>query len=94
MDSAAAASLKSAGDARPPAIAKSAMMKPELAETSREAGPFRSRVNGTNSATAADAMPAGEARPHEISKQSATTKSALAESSGGAGLFLVQSKWQ
>ena len=62
------------------------MMKPELAETSSEAGPFRSRVNGTNSAAAAaDAMTAGEARPHGIAKQRATTKPELAESSGEAG---------
>ena len=83
----AAAIAMPADEARPPGIAKqSAMMKPELAETSGEAGPFRSRVNGTSSAAAtADAMPAGGARPHGIAKQKATTKPELAERSGEAG---------
>ena len=39
----------------------------------------------TSTAATADAMPAGEARPLGITKQSATTKSELAKSSGGAG---------
>ena len=55
-----------AGEASPPGIAKqSAMTKPELAESSGEAGPFRSRVNGTNSAAAAAAAKSACAECHD-----------------------------
>ena len=69
---------------------QSATTKPELAETSGEAGLFGSKVNGRNSAgITAAAMPAGQAGPPGIAKQSATTKPELAES----WISLVQSCW-
>ena len=81
-----AAGVVPAGEA--PGIAKrSAIMKPEPAETSGEVGPLRSRVNGTNTAAAtADAMPADDAGSYGMSEQSATTVLDPAETSGEAGL--------
>ena len=72
----AAAGVVPAGKARSLGIAKqSAMTMLELAETSGEAGPARSRVNGTNSAAAtAVAVPADGARPPGITKRSARTQ--------------------
>ena len=83
-------------------IAKhSAMMKSELAETSGEAGPFRSRASGvwwscaflvqskkgtTSADVAAVAKIAGEARPPGFMKYSATSESEVAESSDEAEL--------
>ena len=59
------------------------MTKPELAESSGEAGPFRSRKNGTNSAAATAAVKsAGGAEPHGIAKHRAITKPELAKTSG------------
>ena len=72
----AAADAKSAADARPPEIAKqSATTKPELAESSGEAGSLWSRAGGTTNtaAVAAVAMSADEARPSGIAKQRAMT---------------------
>ena len=81
-----AAGVVLAGKARPPGIAKqSAMMKPELAETSGEAFLLRSRVDDTNSvASTAVAMLADEARSLGFAKHSATAESVpeLVESSG------------
>ena len=80
------ADARPAGEARPPGITEqSAMIKPELAESSDEVVSSWFRANGKSAEAAADAVPAGEARPLGIPKQSATTKLELAESSGEAG---------
>ena len=65
-----------AGEAQPPGIAKqSAMMMPELAETSGEAGPSWLRANGNSVAATAAAKSAGETRPTRIVKYSVTSES-------------------
>ena len=89
MSSAAAtADAIPAGEARPHGIAmQSATTKPELAESSGEAGSPWSRAGGTTStdATAAVANSADVAQPPGFAKHSATTESALAVSPGDAG---------
>ena len=60
--------VKSAGEARPPGIAKhSAAIESELSVSPAEAGPFRPRADGTTSADeSVVAKPIDEARPLEI----------------------------
>ena len=76
------AAVKSAGEARHPEMAKqSATTKPELAESSGEAGSHWSRSGGqTNTAAAAAvANSADEARPPGFAKHSAKTEFRVVE---------------
>ena len=90
MNSAVAtAAAKSAGGAQPLEIAKqSATTKPELVESSGEAGSPWSKAGGTTktAVVAAVAMPVDEARPPGFTKHSTSTQSDIAVSSGEAGL--------
>ena len=87
MKSAAAtAAVKSAGEARPPGIAKqSATTEPELAESADDAGPSWSRANGNSAAATAAVESSGTALSTRIAKQSSTTVPELAESSDESG---------
>ena len=77
---------KSAGEARPPGIAKQcASTKSQIAVSSGEAG-FPSPEKDTTSADAAAvAKPVGEARPPGIAKYSASTECEFAKSPDEAG---------
>ena len=81
VDSAAGtAALKSAGEGRPPGIAKQSVpAKLELAESFGEAGPSRSKASGINSAAGTAAVKSDGEFPHcGIVKYGATKESKLA----------------